>query len=384
MIPYGRQLVSSADVDAVVQVLRSEFLTQGPQNPEFETAISNYVGARYAITVNSATSALQIACLALGLGVGDLFWTSPNSFVASANCGIYCGAEVDFVDIDPLTYNISIEGLQSKLERARIRGRLPKIVIPVHFAGQSCDMAAIGRLAREFGFKVIEDASHAIGGKINSKPIGCCIHSDISVFSFHPVKIITTAEGGALTTNCPRLATRLADLRSHGITRDDSRMILKDQGAWYYEQQSLGYNYRMTEIQAALGLSQMLELERFVKQRNELAARYDEAFKDLAITRPWQRPGGRSSFHLYVIKIAEGARLGRRQLFDALRCAGIWVNVHYIPIHLQPFYQRMGFKPGDFPAAEAYYERAISLPLFASLSEADQNYVIQKVREFVL
>jgi UDP-4-amino-4,6-dideoxy-N-acetyl-beta-L-altrosamine transaminase len=384
MIPYGRQSISNADVDAVLRVLRSDFLTQGPQNPAFEAAISNYVGSRYALTVNSATSALQIACLALGLGVGDLLWTSSNSFVASANCAVYCGAEVDFVDIDPLTYNISIDALESKLERARIKGRLPKIVIPVHFAGQSCDMAAIGRLAREFGFKVIEDASHAIGAQLNSLPIGCCIHSDISVFSFHPVKIITTAEGGALTTNCPSLATRLADLRSHGITREDSRIIRKDQGAWYYEQQSLGYNYRMTEIQAALGLSQMSELERFVTQRNKLATRYDEAFKDLPLTRPWQRPGGRSSFHLYVIKVAEGARLTRRELFDALRCAGIWVNVHYIPIHLQPFYQSMGFKPGDFPAVKAYYEQAISLPLFASLSEADQDYVVQKVREFVL
>ncbi len=384
MIPYGRQTISDADIESVVQVLRSDYLTQGPQVPAFEAAVAHYVGAPYAIAVNSATSALHMACLALDLRSGDWLWTSPNSFVASANCAVYCGAQVDFVDIDPKTYNISPQALADKLRHAKREGRLPKVVIPVHFAGQSCDMGAISILAQEYGFKVIEDASHAIGSNWQGNQVGACKHSDITVFSFHPVKIITTAEGGLLTTRDAAIARRLADLRSHGITREAIRLEYPDQGDWYYEQQDLGYNYRMTELQAALGVSQMIELDSFIARRHELVARYDAGFQGLPVLRPWQHPDSRSAFHLYVIEVAEGARMNRRQLFDALRGAGILVNVHYIPIHLQPFYRRMGFQVGDLPVAEAYYDRAISLPLYPSLSESDQDFVIQKIKEFVL
>ncbi len=384
MIPYGRQTISEADIHAVVQVLRSDFLTQGPQVPAFEASVARHVGAPYAIAVNSATSALHMACLALDLGQGDWLWTSPNSFVASANCGVYCGSQVDFVDIDPKTYNMSPSALAVKLAKAKLEGKLPKVVIPVHFAGQSCDMAAIAALAHEYGFKVIEDASHAIGSQWQGVHVGACQHSDITVFSFHPVKIITTAEGGLLTTRDASIAQRLADLRSHGITRETARLELSDQGGWYYEQQSLGYNYRMTELQAALGVSQMNELDHFIARRHELVARYEDGLKGLPIVCPLQHADSHSAFHLYVIQVAEGARMERRQLFDALRGAGILVNVHYIPIHLQPFYQRMGYQSGNFPQAEAYYARAISLPLYAGLTDTDQDYVIQKIKEFVL
>lgn len=383
MIPYGRQTISDADIESVVQVMRSDFLTQGPQVPAFEDAVAKHVGVPHAVAVNSATSALHMACLALGLGPGDWLWTSPNSFVASANCALYCGAQIDFVDIDLRTYNLCPLALSDKLVAAKKAGRLPKVVVPVHFAGQSCDMQVIATLAKEYGFKVIEDASHAIGGRWQEKFIGACEHSDITVFSFHPVKIITTAEGGLLTTRDTRIAQRLADLRSHGITRDPVRMERQDQGAWYYEQQSLGFNYRMTELQAALGVSQMTDLERFVARRHALVARYEQGLADLPLVRPWQHPGSYSAFHLYVIQVSEEARMDRRALFDALRSAGILVNVHYIPIHLQPYYQRMGFKTGDFPNAEAYYEHAISLPLYAGLTEADQDYVIAKLKEFL-
>jgi len=384
VIPYGRQTISEADIESVVQVLRSDFLTQGPQVPAFEASVARHVGAPHAIAVNSATSALHMACLALDLGPGDLLWTSPNSFVASANCGVYCGAEVDFVDIDPKTYNMRPEALADKLALAKREDRLPKVVIPVHFAGQSCDMAAIAALAHEYDFKVVEDASHAIGSRWQGTSVGACLHSDITVFSFHPVKIITTAEGGLLTTRDAAIAQRLADLRSHGITREAARLERADQGGWYYEQQSLGYNYRMTELQAALGVSQMNELDRFIDRRHELVARYESGFKGVPIVGPWQHPDSHSAFHLYVIQVAEGARMDRRQLFDALRGAGILVNVHYIPIHLQPFYQRMGFQSGDFPEAESYYCRAISLPLYAGLTDSDQDDVIEKIKEFVL
>lgn len=376
MIPYGRQSISDADIKAVVDVLRSDFLTQGPQVPAFEQALAARVGALHAIAVNSATSALHIACVSLDLGPGDWLWTTPNSFVASANCGLYCGAEVDFVDIDPRSRNMCPEALHRKLTVARDEGRLPKVVIPVHFSGQSCDMAAIGRLAESFGFKVIEDASHAIGADWGNRPVGACAHSAMTVFSFHPVKIITSAEGGMVTTNDPLLAARLADARSHGITRDADRMSQPPDGPWYYEQVSLGYNYRMTEMQAALGLSQLGELDRFVDARHRLAARYDERLRGLPITLPWHDPTGRSALHLYVIEVEEAARLDRRALFDHMRAEGIGVNVHYIPIHLQPHYAARGFKSGDFPAAEAYYRGAISLPLYADLSDADQDRVI--------
>ena len=384
MIPYGRQTISEEDIESVVQVLRSDLLTQGPQVPEFEASVARHVGAPHAIAVNSATSALHMACLALDLGPGDWLWTSSNSFVASANCGVYCGAQVDFVDIDPKTYNMSVSALAEKLACAEEVGRLPKVVIPVHFAGQSCDMGAIAALAKKYGFKVVEDASHAIGSRWQGTNVGACRHSDITVFSFHPVKIITTAEGGLLTTRDAEIAQKLADLRSHGITREASRLARAGEGAWYYEQQSLGFNYRMTELQAALGVSQMTSLDRFIARRHEIATRYDQGLTSLPIVRPWQHPDSHSAFHLYVIQVAKGAQMDRRQLFDALRSAGILANVHYIPIHLQPFYQRMGFQVGDLPEAEAYYARAVSLPMFAGLSEADQDFVIQKIQEFVL
>jgi UDP-4-amino-4,6-dideoxy-N-acetyl-beta-L-altrosamine transaminase len=383
VIPYGRQSISQADVDAVVEVLKSDFLTQGPQVPAFEKAVARYVGVPHAIAVNSATSALHMACLALGLGRGDILWTSPISFVASANCGLYCGAQVDFVDIDARTYNMSIEGLADKLVRAKRKGRLPKIVIPVHLAGQPCEMDAIAALAHEYGFKVIEDASHAIGSLWKSSHVGACRHSDITVFSFHPVKIITTAEGGMLTTADETLAYKLDQLRSHGITRDAARLERSGEGGWYYEQQSLGYNYRMTDLQAALGVSQMKELDRFIARRHELVARYEEGLKGLPIVLPWQHPDSFSAFHLYAIQVEVRARMKRRALFEGLRAAGIMVNVHYIPIHLQPFYQRIGFRPGYLAEAEAYYSQAISLPLYADLSDADQDFVIQIINELM-
>lgn len=383
MIPYGRQTISEADIESVVQALRSDFLTQGPQVPAFEEAVSRYVGAPHAVAVNSATSALHIACLALDLGPGDWLWTSPNSFVASANCALYCGAQIDFVDIDLRTYNMCTQALSDKLIAAKKAGRLPKVVVPVHFAGQSCDMQAIANLAKEYGFKVIEDASHAIGGRWQKKNIGACEYSDITVFSFHPVKIITTAEGGLLTTRNARIAQRLVDLRSHGITRDAARLVRQDQGAWYYEQHSLGFNYRLTELQAALGVSQMTALDRFVTRRHELVVRYEQGLADLPLIKPWQHPDSYSAFHLYVIQVADKASIDRRTLFEALRTVGVLVNVHYVPIHLQPHYLRMGFKAGDFPNAEAYYNCAISLPMYAGLTETDQDYVIANLKEFL-
>ncbi len=383
MIPYGRQTISDTDIDSVVQVLRSEFLTQGPQLAAFEAAITRRVGVPHAIAVNSATSALHLACLALNLGLGDWLWTSPNSFVASANCGLYCGAKIDFVDIDPRTYNMSVQALAEKLAWAKTAGRLPKVVIPVHFAGQPCDMHAIAALAQEYDFKVVEDASHAIGSRWRDSHVGACEHSDITVFSFHPVKIITTGEGGILTTRNPTIAQQLTDLRSHGITRDAARFEHKDPGSWYYEQQSLGHNYRMTELQAALGFSQMAELDRFISRRHELVRRYEDGLQGLPLVSPWQHPDANSAFHLYVIQVTEKTGINRRELFDAMRDAGILVNVHYIPIHLQPLYRRLGFKVGDFPVAEAYYERAISLPLYSGLSNSNQDFVIRKIKEFV-
>ena len=383
IIPYGRQTISEKDIESVVRVLRSEHLTQGPQVPKFEQVVASYIGVPYAVAVNSATSALHIACLALDLGPGDWLWTSPNSFVASANCALYCGAQVDFVDIDRSTYNLCTTALAEKLLVAKKAGKLPKIVVPVHFAGQPCDMHTIAMLAQEYGFRVIEDASHAIGGRWQGEFIGTCKFSDITVFSFHPVKIITTAEGGLLTTRDTRIAQRLTDLRSHGITRDTDRLKQHDQGAWYYEQQSLGFNFRMTDLQAALGVSQMSELNRFVERRHELVARYEEGLDGLPLIKPWQQPDNCSAFHLYVVRVTNESPLTRRELFDALRDVDILVNVHYIPIHLQPHYKEMGFKAGDFPNSEAYYEQAISLPLYAGLSESDQDYVIEKLKEYL-
>lgn len=377
MIPYGRQDITQADIDAVVGVLQSDFLTQGPMVPRFEQRVAQHVGAGHALAVNSATSALHIACLALGLGPGDWLWTSPITFVASANCGLYCGAQVDFVDIDPRTYNLCPRALERKLEQAEREGRLPKVVVPVHLCGQPCDMAAIHALAQRYGFKVIEDASHAIGGKYQGEFIGNCRYSDITVFSFHPVKIITTAEGGMVLTNNAELANKMVLLRSHGITRDPALMTHESNGPWYYQQVDLGFNYRMTELQAALGLSQMERLDEYVSRRHHLARRYDELLNELPITLPWQHPDSYSGLHLYVIRLQlSRIQKSHRQVFEMLREQGIGVNLHYIPVHTQPFYQRMGFKAGEFPYAETYYSEAISLPMFQSMTCEQQDQVV--------
>ncbi len=381
MIPYGRQDIPQADLDAVMAVLKSDFITQGPAIPAFEAAIKAQTTANHAFAVSSATAALHIACLAIGLGPGDRLWTSPNTFVASSNAGLYCGADVDFIDIDPVTYNMSIDALAAKLEAAERAGTLPKVVIPVHFAGQSCDMERIGALRDKYGFQVIEDASHAIGGDYRDQPVGACPHSDIAVFSFHPVKIVTTAEGGVVTTNDDALAERLAMLRTHGITRDPALMRNAPDGPWYYEQVMLGLNYRMTDIQAALGASQMTRLGAYIDARHAIRARYDAALSDLPLTLPHQPDWQRSALHLYPILIRDDAPMDRAQAFDALRAAGIGVNVLYIPVYRQPWYADMGFRREDFPAAEDYYARMLAIPMFATLSEADQDTVIAALHD---
>ncbi|TBR37473.1 UDP-4-amino-4,6-dideoxy-N-acetyl-beta-L-altrosamine transaminase [Marinomonas agarivorans] len=377
MIPYGKQSIDQTDIDAVIEVLSSDFLTQGPQVPAFESALKTATNAKYALAVNSATSALHIACLALGLGKGDILWTSPITFVASANCGLYCGADVDFVDIDPTTYNLCPIRLEEKLVEAKKVGKLPKVVIPVHLCGQSCDMQKIHHLSLQYGFKIIEDASHAIGGRYFEKPVGACEYSDITVFSFHPVKIVTTAEGGAALTNDAKLAQKMDLYRSHGVTRIPELMEKDSHGSWYYEQVDLGFNYRMTELQAALGVSQMQRLDAFVSARHELAARYNEKLKDLPITLPYQLEGTYSGLHLYVIRLQlDKLSKSRKDVFEELREKGIGVNVHYIPVHTQPFYRRMGFKQGDFPEAEKYYSEAISIPLFHGMTLEQQDEVV--------
>ena len=384
MIPYGRQDINQQDIDAVVGVLQSDFLTQGPMVPAFEKSIMDACNAKYAVAVNSATSALHIACLALDLGKDDWLWTTPNTFVASANCGLYCGAQVDFVDIDPRTYNLSVKALEEKLIIAEKEDKLPKVVIPVHFSGQPCDMADIHALSQEYGFKIIEDASHAIGGKYKGEPIGNCRYSDITVFSFHPVKIVTTAEGGMAVTNDPRLADQLNLLRSHGITRDNSLMTKPADGPWYYQQIELGYNYRMTDMQAALGVSQMQRLDEYVTKRHELAERYNEMLKDLPITLPWQSEDSYSGLHLYVIRLQlDKISKTHLEVFNGMREAGILVNLHYIPVHLQPYYQEMGFEEGQFPEAEQYYKEAISLPMFPTMTEEQQNQVVSTLKELL-
>lgn len=386
MIPYGRQEIIQADIDAVIAVLRSDFLTQGPTVPQFEQAIADYCGVRHAVAMNSATSALHVACLALGLGAGDVLWTSPISFVASANCALYCGASVDFVDIDPLTYNLSVPALAEKLAQAEKLGRLPKIVVPVHLCGQSCDMAAIHQLAQQYGFKVIEDASHAIGGRYRDLPVGNCAYSDITVFSFHPVKIITTAEGGMAVTNQPALAERMALLRSHGITRDPALMTHEPDGPWYYQQIALGFNYRMTDVQAALGLSQLSRLDEYVTERHAKVAYYNQALADLPIVLPWQHPDTYSAFHLYVMRLQlDQIGVSHRQVFEALRAAGVGVNLHYIPIYSQPYYQQQGIAgAAHYPQAELFYQTAITLPLYPNLSREQQEQVVVAIRENVL
>ena len=384
MIPYGRQDISETDIQAVVDVLRSDYLTQGPAVPAFEKAVASYSGAQHAVAVNSATSALHIACLALGVGKGDIVWTSPITFVASANCALYCGASVDFVDIDAKTYNLSVEKLEERLIQAKLLGKLPKVVIPVHLCGQPCDMRAIGKLSKEYGFKVIEDASHAIGGKYLGKPVGNCEYSDITVFSFHPVKIITTGEGGMALTNKPELARKMQLLRSHGITRDEQEMTHIPDGPWYYQQIALGLNYRMTDIQAALGLSQMSRLDSFVAKRHEIANRYNELLKDLPLTLPYQHADNFSALHLYVIRLQlDKINKTHKQVFKSLCAAGVGVNLHYIPVYRQPYYRQFGYNVSDFPESEKYYEEAISLPIYSQLTPSLQDSVADILRQVI-
>lgn len=380
-IPYGRQQISAADIEAVVGVLQSDFLTQGPVVPEFERVVAEYCGAAHAVAVNSATSALHIACLALGLGPGDMLWTSPISFVASANCGLYCGASVDFVDIDSRSFNMSVDALEAKLVEAARHGQCPKIVVPVHLCGQSCDMERVKALSDRYGFRVIEDASHAVGADYLGTKVGCGRYSDVTVFSFHPVKIITTAEGGMALTRDGDLAAAMSLLRSHGITRDAGAMTEASHGPWYYQQVGLGFNYRMTDLQAALGVSQMARIGTMSARRRTLADRYDDLLVDLPLILPERRADCVSSWHLYVVQLRDAADPAyRARVFGRLRDAGIGVNVHYIPIHLQPYYRRLGFKEGDFPASEAYYARALTLPLFPDMSDVQQNRVVSELR----
>lgn len=378
-IPYGRQDISQEDINAVVEVLTSDFLTQGPKVPEFEDCVARYVGVSDAIAVNSATSALHIACMALGLGEGDWLWTSPNTFVASANCGLYCGANISFVDINPQTYNMDADALRKKLSKAKIEGTLPKVVIPVAFAGQSCDMKEIHELSLEYGFKIIEDASHAIGGNYLDKKIGASIYSDITIFSFHPVKIVTTAEGGMALTNDKQLAEKMRLARSHGITRDTQAMTQEPDGPWYYQQTELGLNYRMTEMQAALGISQMKRIDGFVARRHQLANRYDQLLAGLPLKTPYQSADSYSGYHLYPIVLDNKEK--RLAVFNAMRAANIGVNVHYIPVHTQPYYLALGHKMGDYPQSELYYSGAISLPMYATLSDIEQDFVVKTLKE---
>lgn len=384
-IPYGRQDISEADIAAVVAVLKSDFLTQGPVVSQFENAVAAYCGVQHAVAVNSATSALHIACLALGLGKGDSVWTTAITFVASANCALYCGASVDFVDIDPLTYNISVEQLAIKLAQAEKNGTLPKVVVPVHLCGQPCDMAAIHALSRQYGFKIIEDASHAIGGKYKNEPIGNGRYSDITVFSFHPVKIITSGEGGMAVTNDASLAKNMQLLRSHGISSNAADMFARPaEEIWNYQQIGLGFNYRMTDIHAALGLSQMQRLDTFVAKRHAIANRYDHELADFALTTPWQHTDSYSGYHLYTIRVIQEAGIPtNKQIYQAMHAAGVLVNLHYIPVYRQPYFEKMGFVQGYCPEAENYFATALSLPMYPGLTEAQQDVVINTLKNAV-
>lgn len=384
MIPYGRQDINQADIDAVIAVLKSDYLTQGPTVAQFEQSVVSFTGAKHAVAVSNATAALHIACLALELGPGDWLWTTPNTFVASANCALYCGAQVDFVDIDPKTYNLCPQQLEVKLIQAHKTNKLPKVVVPVHFAGQPCDMAAIHALGQKYGFKIIEDASHAIGGRYKDEAVGNGRYSDITVFSFHPVKIITTGEGGMALTNNDQLATRLGLLRSHGITRDPALMTQPIHGPWHYQQVDLGFNYRMTDIQAALGVSQMKRLEGYVTRRHQIAKRYNELLADLPLTLPWQDPNCLSAHHLYVIRLQlDRIALSHREVFEALHAKEIMVNLHYIPVHTQPYYRKMGFKYGDYPYAEQYYKESISIPIYPAMTNLQQIQTVHAIREII-
>ena len=380
MIPYGKQNISEEDIQSVVDVMKSDFLTQGPITPQFEKEISNYTNADFTVAVINATAALHVACLALGVSKGDVVWTSPISFVASANCAKYCGAEVDFVDINPLTYNMSIEALQDKLDIAQKNGSLPKVVIPVHLSGQSCDMKSIYKLSKKYGFKIIEDASHAVGGAYMTGKIGSCEYSDICVFSFHPVKIITTCEGGACTTNDKRLFNKIYNLRSHGIVRNQKDMVNKTHGGWYYEQIDLGFNYRLNDLQSALGLNQMKRLDSFVEERHKIANRYNFLLGDLDyIQLPHQDKNNFSSYHLYIIRVKSSKHLNRDRIYEKLRNSGVFVNIHYIPIYLQPYYSS-SFTKEDFPNSNTYYSEALSIPIYPGLREENIQYVVDTIK----
>lgn len=384
IIPYARQNINEADIESVVNILKSDWLTQGPAIERFEKAVAEYVNVKYAVAVSSATAALHLACLAAGLEQGDYLWTSPNTFVASANCGIYSGGKVDFVDINSRTYNLDVIKLEDKLEATKLAGKLPRVVIPVHFSGQSCEMERIAQLASEFNFEVIEDASHAIGGLYQNKLIGSCEYAAMTVFSFHPVKIITTGEGGMILTNREDLYRKLILLRSHGITRDSELMEGESHGPWYYQQISLGYNYRMTDIQAALGYSQLHRIDEFINRRRYLAERYNKLLAGLPVITPWEHPDSKSSYHLYVVRLKlDQIKKTHRQVFEGLRQEGIIVNLHYIPVHTQPYYQKLGFKWGDYPEAERYYREAISLPMYYGLKDGEQDFVVEKLRNIL-
>lgn len=373
MIPYGRQDITEEDIRAVADTLRSDFLTQGPAIPSFEKAFAEYCGVKYAVAVSSATAGLHIACLALGLDKGGLLWTVPNTFVASANCALYCGAKVDFVDIDPVSWNISIPALEQKLKEANASGNLPDILVPVHFSGQSCDMKSIYRLSQEYGFKVVEDAAHCAGASYKGKKIGNCEYSNLCVFSLHPVKIITSGEGGIITTNSKELYEKLLRLRTHGITRERDQMTVESHGPWYFQQIDLGYHYRMTDIHAALGLSQLKRLDSYVLKRNVIAEKYHERLRNLPLQLPNTDKDCLSSWHLYVVRLKNDKK--RSDVFALMRDTGVGVNVHYIPVHTQPYYQNLGFKPGQFPEAEKYYEEAITLPLYPTLKDEELEHV---------
>lgn len=379
MIYYGKQFIDEQDINAVIEVLKSDFLTQGPVIEKFEKAVAEYCSVKYAVAVTNATSALHIACLAAGLDKDDILWTSPITFTASANCGRYCGSDVDFVDIDDSTYNMSISALKEKLERSKIK---PKVVVPVHLAGQSCEMQEIYDLSKQYGFTVIEDASHAIGADYKDTKVGCCKYSDMTVFSFHPVKIITTGEGGMVLTNNEELYKKLTLYRSHCITRDENLMTKEADGPWYYQQIGLGFNYRMTELQAALGLSQLAKVDKFVARRRRIAERYNELLKDLPLKLPYQNPDTDSSWHLYIVRVDfNKIKKTKKDIFAEMKAKGVCLNLHYIPVHTQPYYQNLGFKNGDFPVSEKYYEEAFTLPLYYSLTDEQQDYVVSALKE---